>query len=259
MGTLADRIAVGQQIAQSPGIAEVINLIDVRGNGAQGAPKGSDMPPPSPNSALMPAVRPPGAARPGAAPIAGDARPALTIDAGDLTQRLTDAFGRRPALADLPIKLTVLDGVATLSGRAPTVFEAMLAFRLVQQTPGVIQVLDRLEFTVPDGETKNPLDAKGRPEDVEPYIVAQLARQVGDLAHVDQVRMRADTLEIRGTLARADDRPRLDAILRSMPILRGFRLAARLCRGVRKSNPMRRAFMPGIPSGSSGPARAVHE
>lgn len=217
VSNLAQRIAVGQQIAQTPGVTDVINLLEVKTGGGP-AKRASAMPPPPPQPAFIPAVKPP------AAPGAPAARPAVAVDAGNLTPRLTDAFARRPAIADLPIKVSVQDGVASLSGRVPTVYEAMLAFRAVQQTPGVDHVVDRLEFTVPDGETKNPLLAKGRPEDVEPYLTAQLRRQVGDLAHVDQVRVRADTLDIRGTVARAEDRPRLDAILRSMAVLRGFRL-----------------------------------
>lgn len=222
---LAQRIAVGQQIAQTEGVTEVINLLEVKNPGGQ-ARRGSAMPPPPPQPAFVPAAKPaaPPAARDAGAPIAADARPAVSVDAGKLTPRLTDAFARRPAIADLPIKVSVQDGVASLSGRVPTVYEAMLAFRVVQQTPGIDQVVDRLEFTVPDGETKNPLLTKGRPEDVEPYILAQLRRQLGDLVHVDQVRLRADTLDIRGTLARSEDRPRLEAILRSMSVLRGFRL-----------------------------------
>ncbi|MDR3633779.1 MAG: BON domain-containing protein [Isosphaeraceae bacterium] len=216
VNNLAERIAVGQQIAQTPGVSEVINLLQVRNSGA--GPKGvSATPPPPPQPAFIPAVKP-------RAAIAADARPAVAVDAGNLTPRLTDAFTRRPALVNLPIQVSVHDGIANLSGQVPTVYEAMLAFRAVQQTPGVDQVIDRLQFTVPNDETKNPLLSKGRPEDVEPYLMAQLRRQLGDLAHVDQVRVRADTLEVRGTLAQADDRPRLDAILRSMAILRGFRL-----------------------------------
>ncbi|MHC5542143.1 hypothetical protein ACYOEI_28310, partial [Singulisphaera rosea] len=96
------------------------------------------------------------------------------------------------------------------------------------QTPGVRDVDDRLEFVVPDGERKNPLIQKGRPEDVEPYLVAQIRRQVGDLAHIDRVELRGETLELHGTVLRQEDRPRLDAILRSMPILRGFTLEPEL-------------------------------
>ena len=123
--------------------------------------------------------------------------------------------------------MKVRDGVASLSGKVPTVYEAMLAFRAVQQTPGVREVEDRLEFAVPDGTAPNPLVEKGRPEDVEPYLEAQIRRQVGDLAHVDRVRVQGDALEVRGTLGREEDRARVDAILRSMPILRGFRITRR--------------------------------
>jgi hypothetical protein len=100
----------------------------------------------------------------------------------------------------------------------------MLAFRAAQQTPGVRDVVDKLEFPVPDADQPNPLRTKGRPSDVEPYLLAQIRRQVGDLAHVDTVHVRGDTLEIRGTVARAEDTPRVEATLRSIPLLRGFRL-----------------------------------
>jgi hypothetical protein len=133
-------------------------------------------------------------------------------------------MSKRPGLVNLPIRVTIHDGIVTLSGNVPTVYEAMLAFRAVQQTPGVREVYDRLEFVVPDGERRNPLIEKGRPEDVEPYLLAQIRRHVGDLAHVDQVRLRGDALEIRGTILHAEDRPRFEAILRSMSVLRGFHL-----------------------------------
>ena len=109
-------------------------------------------------------------------------------------------------------------------GSVPTAFEAMLAYRAVQQTPGVRDVDDRLVFSVPDENHPNPLAEKGRPEDVEPYLAAQIRRQVGDIAHVDTVRARGDSLDIKGTLGREEDRARFDAILRSMPLLRGFKV-----------------------------------
>jgi hypothetical protein len=220
--TLADRIAIGQQIAQSPGITEVLNLLDVAKVAAT-----SETPPPPPQPAQVgPTVLTPVAPSPEPAQGAGPAprRPGLAVDAGPFDQRITEAIAHRPSLANLPIKVVFRDGIATVSGSVPTVYEAMLAFRAVQQTPGVRDVVDRLEFVVPDGEKKNPLLEKGRPEDVEGYLTAQIRRQVGDVAHIDQVRLRGDTLEIRGTLVRADDRARLEAILRSMPVLRGFRL-----------------------------------
>jgi len=217
--SLADRIAIGQAIARMPGISEVLNLLNV------GRVVGLNTPPP-PEPAAGPGATPP--LPPQAAPVAEADQPprraGLAVDADGLNDRLRQAIAHRPALADLPIKIAVRDGVATLSGKVPTVYEAMLAYRAVQQTPGVHDVIDRLEFTVPDGEKKNPLRDKGRPEDVEPYLIAQIRRQAGDLAHIDQVRVRGDSLEVRGTLLHAEDRPRLEAILRSMPILRVFRL-----------------------------------
>jgi hypothetical protein len=149
-------------------------------------------------------------------------------DADAAAQRATRAIASRPGMAGLPVRVKVRDGVASLSGKVPTVYEAMLAYRAVQQTPGVREIEDRLEFVVPDGAGPNPLIDKGRPEDVEPYLEAQIRRQMGDLAHIDRVRVQGNALDLRGTLGREEDRDRFDAILRSMPILRGFRMTAQV-------------------------------
>ncbi|AGA27256.1 BON domain-containing protein [Singulisphaera acidiphila] len=218
VSTAADRVAIGQKIAQIPGINQVENLLNV---GA--AP--SDTPPPPPEPAVpAPPPAPKAPAKPEAAPIDPALQPTISADKDDLSQRVGRALVGRPALAKLPIKVSVREGVAYLSGEVPTVYEAMLAFRAAQQTPGVRQIDDRLQFVVPDGERRNPLQEKGRPDDVEPYLTAQIRRQVGDIAHVDQVRLQGNTLEIKGSLLQHDDKARLDAILRSMPVLRGFRL-----------------------------------
>jgi hypothetical protein len=137
--------------------------------------------------------------------------------------RIDRAIQDRPELTGKAIKVALRDGVAYLSGKVPTVFEAMLAYRAVQQTPGVNAIVDSLEFLVPDGSTPNPL-LRANTEDVEPYLEAQIRRQVGDVAHLDRVRLQGDQLQIVGTLERADDRPRVEAILRSMPLLRGFKM-----------------------------------
>ncbi len=100
----------------------------------------------------------------------------------------------------------------------------MIAFRAAQQTPGVRDVIDKLEYPLPDIDQVNPLAAKGRPEDVEPYLLSQVRRQCGDLAHVDQLHLRGNTVDIIGTVSSADDLPRVEAALRSIPLLRGFRL-----------------------------------
>jgi hypothetical protein len=88
----------------------------------------------------------------------------------------------------------------------------------------VREITDRLEFTVPDEDHVNPLLQKGRPEDIEPYMASQIRCHVGDLAHIDRVTVRGDLLELRGTIENAADQERLLAILRSIPVLHGFRL-----------------------------------
>ena len=214
----ADKVAVGQRLARAPGVSQVINDLSVR-DVSQTAPPttgppllASTTPPPPPVPDADPAPQPP---RPGG----------IAVD-GAGPNRLMQALARKPALAGLPIRATLRDGVAYLTGRVPTAYEAMLAFRAAQQMPGVRAVDDRLEFAVPDGEHKNPLIQKGQPEDVEPYLEAQIRRQVGEQAHIDRVRLRGDLLEIRGTVPDAGDRPRVEAILRSIPLLRGFQLDA---------------------------------
>jgi len=225
--TLADQIAIGQKIAQTPGVTEVLNLLTVDGPDAS-------KPPPPPVPVPSPSSKPPASLRSGPRDTTQTDVPARETEPinperprDDLSGRLSRALAERPALAGLPIKASARDGVVTLSGRLPSVYEAMLAFRAAQQTPGVREVIDRLEFVVPDGEGKNPLLQKGRPADVEPYLTAQIRRQVGDLAHVDGVRLQGDTLTIQGTLRRDDDQSRLDAILRSMPVLRGIRVESK--------------------------------
>ncbi len=232
--SLTDRVAIGQQIARTPGVSQVVNLLNVRASvaaaaAASGMAPGDAPPPiPTPADSAPPAPQVP-TSRPNPAVVDG---PPIAVDPEPLAQRVARAIASKSALAGQPIKVKVRDGVASLSGRVPTIYEAMLAYRAVQQTPGVREVADQLEFVVPDGSGPNPLADKGRPEDVEPYLAAQIRRQVGDLAHLDRVRVHGDSLELRGSLARAEDRPRFDAILRSMPILRGFRLTAEFTEAV---------------------------
>ena len=180
-------------------------------------PSGLDERQPQPSSAAPPSIVPwrskPTAA---AAPLALDARP--------LTRRIVAALERRPQASELPVKVRSTDGVVTLSGQVPSAYEAMLVYRAAQQTPGVTDIIDRLEFTVPDENHANPLLQKGRPEDIEPYLASQIRRHVGELAHVDRIQVRGDSIDLRGTLQNAGDLDRLLAILRSIPLLQGFRL-----------------------------------
>ena len=126
--------------------------------------------------------------------------------------------------AELPVKVRSSGGIVTLAGRVPTAYEAMIAYRAAEQTPGVRDIVDRLEFVVPDEDHPNPLLQKGRPEDLEPYLASQIRRHVGDLAHIDRIHARGDVLELRGSLVDPRDQDRLLAILRSIPVLYGFRL-----------------------------------
>ena len=215
--SLAERITLGQKVARTPGVTQVINLLNVNPSVATA----SDRPPPPPVPADLPAA----VDRPAAPAIPNEGSP-IVPDSDPVGQRANRALANRAGLANQGIKVKVRDGVATLTGKVPTVYEAMLAYRAVQRTPGVREVEDHLEFVVPDGNSPNPLADKGRPEDVEPYLEAQIRRQLGDLAHVDRVRVQGDSLDLRGTLEREEDRPRFDAIIRSMPILRGFRITA---------------------------------
>lgn len=234
--TIEDRLAVGQRIAQTAGVSQVINLLTVKpslgkaasatGHAPANNPIAGNPPPPpapdgaAPDPALNPIVSTPRAANPPRADATGDAA---------IAERASRALADRAAVLGAPVQVKVRDGVATVAGKVGSVYEAMLAYRAVQQTPGVRSIDDKLEFPVPDGAPgSNPLIDKGRPDDVEPYLEAQIRRQVGDLAHVDRVRITADALDLRGTLARAEDRDRFDAILRSIPILRGYQIRADL-------------------------------
>jgi osmotically-inducible protein OsmY len=243
---IEDKIGAELRLSQTPGVSQIINRVNVDPSVARVVlvpvrrPGLDDEPPPPPTPSLAkpvptliepggmpirPAPEPPRPGGPGAAP--APAPPTLQPPAAatkpGMLGRIDRAIQDRPELTGKPIKIAFRDGVAYLSGKVPTVFEAMLAFRAVQQTPGVNAVVDSLEFFVPDGTAPHPW-LRANAEDVEPYLEAQIRRQVGDIAHLDRVRLSGDQLQIIGTLERADDRPRVEAILRSMPLLRGFKM-----------------------------------
>ena len=237
VATESDRRAVLDRVSRDPTLRQVVDQISVREPAPQPTrPENTPPPPPEPYVAppapaaapAMPAPErvPSPAPAPAPAPTPAPALIDPTRTGGDaqLGQRLARSLARQPSGADAGVRAAARDGVVTLAGRVPTIYEAMLAYRAAEQTPGVRQVVDKLEFAVPDGQSRNPLLDKGRPEDVEPYLAAQIRRQIGDAAHVDRVRLHGDELEVRGSLDRGEDRARVEAILRSMPALRGFRL-----------------------------------
>jgi hypothetical protein len=181
--------------------------------------------PPPPQPPVRPRMVPPPPA-PGV-PIAPVPGPTAAATAAGSTASRADQAVRRALAADVvdDVQVTITtDGTATLAGELPSVYEAMLAFRAVEKTPGVSALVDRLRFPVPSPDGENPLITRGRPEDVEPYLEAQLARHLGDQAHIDRVRVQADLLQIVGTVPEQDDRARVLAVLRSLPILRGYRI-----------------------------------
>ena len=251
----AEKLAVGQRIAGMPGVNQVVNLLTIKPSLAKRNEVKAETPPPFPTPVEAaapadanpvpiptPAPAPATATAPSLNPAPGISQPAQptnvpkpsppaidpTSDNG-MTDRATRALEDRAATLGPAVKVKAREGVAYLSGKVASVYEAMLAYRTVQQLPGIRSVDDRLEFPVPDGSPgSNPLLDRGRPDDVEPYLEAQLRRQVGNLAHIDRVRLQADTLDVRGILSREEDRDRFDAILRSMPILRGFQVNADL-------------------------------
>jgi osmotically-inducible protein OsmY len=239
VATEADKRIIEEEARNTPGVSQVYSDIRVQ----QG---GSDTPPPPPQPVLRnepearpstpaparpvpqtPEVKPVPVPQPAAAKTRGPAAAAglaMSRDIQPLTRRVTDALGKRPVLAGLPIGVQSHGGVVTVSGKVPSAYEAMLVYRMVEQTPGVKDVVDRMEFQLPDENHPNPLRKKGRPEDVEPYLTSQIRRHLGDFAHVDRVRVRGDSVEIHGSLLHAEDRNRAEAILRSIPLLRDFRL-----------------------------------
>jgi len=224
VGSEEDKRLIEQEAMSVPGVTRVasdLQVVDRRTpppppRPVDGRPVELDrpVPPPPPPAAEIPA--PPAEAAPSA--------PARAR--GPLAARVQEAIRRRPALAGLPIEVQIAGGVATLSGKVPSAYEDMMAFRAVQQTAGVREVDDRLEFPLPDEDHPNPLRSKGRPDDLEPYLLHQVRRHVGDSAHVDRVRVKNDAVQVRGVLAPGEAPARLEALLRSIPLLREFRVEA---------------------------------
>jgi osmotically-inducible protein OsmY len=219
------RRAIEETARSVPGVTRVESQFQVQPRRAGG----DESPPPPPQPMLGPAETEPAERRPahpaakppklnpaGTAPSAADSSP--------LCRRVVAALERRPTAATLPIKVHAQDGVIKLTGSVPSAFEAMVAYRAAQQTPGVKEIVDQLEFPVPDEDHPNPLAQHGRPEDVEPYLASQIRRHFGDIAQLDRIHARGNLLELRGTLQHADDKERVLAILRSMPLLNGFKI-----------------------------------
>ena len=220
VATQAEKESVAIKVGGVRGVGGVVNELEVVGGG----PMPSDTPPPPPTPAFLPPRPPNQPPVPVPTPDLSEQRPAIGVNADPVTKKVIESLGKRPLLSALSVKVSGKDGVVTLTGSVPSAYEAMLAFRTAAQTPGVREVFDRLQFTMPDDDDKNPLRLKGRPEDVEPYLTAQIRRQLGDLAHLDRVRLQGESIEIVGSVSAAADIARVEATIRSIPLLRGFRI-----------------------------------
>lgn len=221
---------LARKASKLPGVKSIRNNLEVQGTGAS---ENADTPPPPPTPFVP---NNPPANQPAPVPVPPPPAPGLVPETiarprTDLNARLDAALQARPSLKGLPIQAVARGNEAVLTGRVPSILEAMQAHRAVEQTPGVQTVVDQLEFPLPEEGKPNPLIERGRPEDVEPYLEAQLRRYLGDQAHIDRVRQLGDVLEIRGSIPTSADRPRVEAALRSLPLLRGFRIEAMLNAG----------------------------
>jgi hypothetical protein len=134
------------------------------------------------------------------------------------------ALAAVPGLAGGEVQAVASGETVTLSGRVSSALDALRAFRAAQQTPGVARIVDRIEFPAPESAAANPLLDGAAPEDLEPYLQYHLGRQLGDGAKVDRVRVQGRSVEITVALRKPGDRARVEAILRSSPLLRGFQV-----------------------------------
>jgi hypothetical protein len=99
----------------------------------------------------------------------------------------------------------------------------MLAYRAVATTPGVVRIIDRLRFPVPPEAGPNPLIERGRPEDVSPYLAAQIERQLDPRTRVDRLRLNGpDVLDLRLQPPTQALRQQAEAVLPTIPALRGY-------------------------------------
>ena len=84
------------------------------------------------------------------------------------------------------------------------------------------RVIDVMRFTPPQAGRVNPLIERGEADEVADYLEAQIARQCGSGLSDARVEVAGSTLRVAGQVGTEAERQRVEAILRSMPILRGF-------------------------------------
>jgi hypothetical protein len=166
-------------------------------------------PPPTPGDVDVPPVAAPPAAAPAPLP---------------LSARVEAALRGRPELAGRAITATNRGGDVTLSGNVPDPPAALAAFAAARRTPGVERVVDGLRYPVPPPERPNPLLAATATDDLAAFLRHHVERQFGDAATVRALDVAGGRVRLAAALAPGRDAAQVGAVLRSMPMLRGFAL-----------------------------------
>lgn len=206
VATQAEKDGLAARAARLPGITGIINRIEVADTNADAALRPGDAgavpppPEPAPDDQPPPPPRPYDPQRDGPAA----ARPMPPAPASGST-----------------IHVATSGETVTLTGHAPSVLEAMRAFRAAQRTAGITRIVDRIEFPLPAAAASNPLLGASA-DDLQPYLQYHLGRQLGSSGTVDSVEVQGHNVTLGVTLNRPEDRERVEAILRSAPLLRGF-------------------------------------
>lgn len=223
VGSEQEKLDFEQEVQKVPGVLGVVNLLKVDESLANETPgAGAAQQPAAPAPAAPVQVPPPPPdPNPPDEPARAEPQPIRTDD--DMANvRLGRSLGRFPDLEGLEFQAKAKDGTVSLGGDLPSAYEAMLAYRAAQITQGVRTVVDRLRFPPPPINGPNPLLERGKPEDIGPYLAAQIQRQVGNNLKLDRAQVEGKRLQLVGTLASANVRERVEATLRTMPLLRGF-------------------------------------
>lgn len=139
--------------------------------------------------------------------------------------RVQAALRSDPGLNAREIQVRNHGGRVTLSGEVASVSEAFEAFELARRVPGVVSVVDQLRYPVPPPDGPNPLLSVNRPEGLSAFLEDHLGRVLGAGARVRGVEVEGNALRVGIALAPTREASQVSAMVRSMPLLRGFALA----------------------------------
>jgi hypothetical protein len=221
VASAAERDALVERVKQAPGVNEVVSELEIEGEGEAPATPARDAVPPPPEPGRPAPTEPePAAPAPRERPEPRTAAPADP----DLTRAVEESLAHEGPGTFRDVQVRAASGHVALTGRVAGVGQALRAIRAARATPGVRGVEDRLAFAVPSGRDANPLLTDFSPEDVSDYLLGQVRRQVGDAAAVQGVEARGDVLTVKLGPEDAAQAGRVEAVVRSMAILRGFRV-----------------------------------